>query len=371
MQSFFIICPLGLEQICYSELKEKYSHYFSSDLEASSINVIREGIELDLLLHQGLLLNKILKTPTRILWRLHNQKCRDLPKLYKIIKKISWAKILTQEIVNCEVSASKSRLFHSSKIKGTFDKALKDYFNANHIPKKILDKFKESPVQTIYLRFHEDNLTISLDTTGERLHKRGSKTVFSKAPLRENIAAALGHHLLSYLTLEEKITLFDPMCGSGNLLIECLNFEKINNRNFNFEYLQIDQSSDVPKVDKYKCPYQLKELIGSDYNEKLIEQLQKIDSPVSFFVNDAFKKINTELATPLVILSNPPFGKRIKLPLPPKDFYPKLISSYLKHYPVKAIGLLLPSQHARFLDYQNALEFDYNGLKLKFIIISP
>jgi len=90
-------------------------------------------------------------------------------------------------------------------------------------------------VQRILVRLEEDRLTLSLDTTGEHLHRRGYRQATAKAPLRENLAAGL----LLAAGYDGERPLVDPMCGSGTLAIEAALIARRlppgGNRSFLFE----------------------------------------------------------------------------------------------------------------------------------------
>ena len=180
------------------------------------------GIEIECLLHIGLSLNYILRTPTRILLRIGEFKCRDASKLYQKISKFNWAPWLIGQTPEVEISTSNSRLFDSRKIEKSIQDGVLQFYRHKPVKKKYLDHYSNTELKNlpkIYYRSVDDIVTISLDTTGERLHKRGEKTLTGLAPIRENLAALLLLELQSYLKKSD-YRLIDPMCGSGTFLIE-------------------------------------------------------------------------------------------------------------------------------------------------------
>ena len=81
----------------------------------------------------------------------------------------------------------------------------------------ISERWSEAgPDQTLVVRLFRDRCTVSVDASGEHLHRRGYRQVTAKAPLRENLAAAI----LQAVGWDPTVPLVDPMCGSGTLLIE-------------------------------------------------------------------------------------------------------------------------------------------------------
>ena len=87
---FFLICPIGLEKLLLKELEFKFPQITDIAFEPG-------GVTINCSLELGLCLNKYLKTTTRILLRLKKQKCRDLPKLYQILRKVDWKHYLKQK----------------------------------------------------------------------------------------------------------------------------------------------------------------------------------------------------------------------------------------------------------------------------------
>ena len=185
-------------------------------------------------MEKGVLLNQILKVPTRILIRLKSFKCRDLPKLFKKIKNIDWSPFLTKTPESIKISCHQSRLFHTDKIEKTFVKALDDYFRGFPPKKKFIDSAKNFPPVSVFIRFENDTCTISLDTSGDPLYKRNKRPFNGKAPIRENYGAALCYSLKKEIDLlnEKKkgsdFHLIDPMCGSGTFLLESTDWFKPN-----------------------------------------------------------------------------------------------------------------------------------------------
>ena len=120
-----------MEELLKDELAQKWKILFpESEL---SLKVIEGGIEIECELYQGLHLNHYLKIATRILLRLKTQKCRDFPKLFKIIQKINWKLYTKRDDLEFKITAKESRLIHTGKMKKTCEDALIKYFNANSL----------------------------------------------------------------------------------------------------------------------------------------------------------------------------------------------------------------------------------------------
>lgn len=102
-------------------------------------------------------------------------------------------------------TSKKSRLYHTGLIAEVLHAAL-----------KTTPAVKDEPAPELYVRFVDDQCTLSIDTSGELLHRRGYRQETSRAPLRETLAAGI----LLWCGYDGREPFHDPMCGSGTLPIE-------------------------------------------------------------------------------------------------------------------------------------------------------
>jgi len=211
---FFLIIPPGFESLAKDELQEKWSIHFPT-IALPTMDLTAGGISLETELPIGASLNLILKIPTRILLRLETFKCRDFPKLFNKVIKLNWNSYLLGKLPEINSTSKSSRIFDSRKIEKCFHDGIKEFYKRQPPKKKNLEK--EGPLFSLFVRFEDDECTISIDTSGDPLFKRGVKTLTSKAPIRENLAAGLLYFLKKESSIE---TLIDPMCGSGTFLFE-------------------------------------------------------------------------------------------------------------------------------------------------------
>ncbi len=295
---FFIICPLGLEKLALKELDEKIKLF-----NLNSIKIIEQntgGIEIQAMQSEGMALNKILKIPVRILLRIDEFKARDLPKLYNKARSIKWNNYIYNNNLEIKSSAGKSRLIHSDNIKDTLQDAINDYFKEIDVK----EKFKKKPYSLIkhkiYINFFNDNATISIDTSGEPLYKRGDIIEKDKFTLRENLAAGCIYQILS--KIKPNSTIHDPMCGSGTLIAEFNNFYQISKREFSFELFTKPALKKISPIESSTFI-----LSGSDINSKLFGSAIKLG--LNLIIKDVFQ-INE---TYDYIFTHPPYGKNIKL----------------------------------------------------------
>lgn len=357
MNRFFINCPIGFEDILIEELQYKWSYAFQD----SHLEIVEKsigGIEIECNISKGLNLNKILKVPNRILLRVKTQKCRDLPKLYKILKKIDWKEYYEQENILFNISTKTSRLIHSKRINDTAESAIKDYFNANKLSKKSIEKTKDYPNQTVFIRLIDDLLTISLDTSGPLLHIRSNSSFRGHASLRENYASAI---LINTLKLRpQKLSIIDPMCGTGTLLKEALSFCELNNRDFSYNYWTQDYES---KIDEVKTPWEIEKLIGIDIDNNIINKNKELSKNKIEYINADSLNYKMDISHDNVyVISNPPYGKRVKIKDDKSNYFNKLFSIPICQSSHSST-FLIPQIYANKLR-GSKLYFNQNGIKI-------
>jgi putative N6-adenine-specific DNA methylase len=295
----FLIIPPGLEDIAAEELNMK--------CPAPEMHKVKGGIELVGDIDWIVKAHTLLKVPTRILMRLKEFKVRDFPKLHQKFSSFKWNEVLSHPEPEFEISCSKSRLMHTGRIEETIKEALKEAMIRQPLGQDW--KKKNYPPQTFYVRIVEDNLTFSLDLTGEPLYKRGFQKIKGEAPIRENLATAFLMELLR--DLSEEVTLVDPMCGSATFLTEALNFNNpLHMRAFAFETAPFFKGKMVrlPLMTK-KLP--VKKVIGFDLNKELVERV-KAETDLELYAKDSLKE-KLGIEEKFVMICNPPYGERIKI----------------------------------------------------------
>jgi len=355
---YFIVSP-GLEDLALNECTTKWPEFFPEE-PLPLFNKTFGGFEAEMPMEKGLLLNQILKIPTRILLRFADFKCRDLPKLFKKIKNLDWSPFLSGHLPQIKVSAHQSRLFHTQKIEKTIEEALQTYFKAKPPKKKYFETAKERPPITLFFRFAEDTCTISLDTSGDPLYKRSYRPFIGKAPLRENLGAALCFSLKKTLEKvfpqENQFHLIDPMCGSGTFLLEGKYWSRPNqNRSFSYLAFPLFQSSPPKLIDpKNQTEELFQSFQGYDQDSNVIKGTKEnglpIDETISLKTHDFLSEEKLEdLPSSGVVLINPPYGKRIPLGKKPQVYYKNLFEKIKMKISPKAFGILLPKDQLSFL----------------------
>lgn len=338
-KTFFIQAPIGLEDLCLQELNMKWPALCpTSPLPPHT--VLEGGILIDLPIELGLHLNYWLKIPNRILLRLEDFKCRDFPKLYKKIKQVNWKEFFAGQELEIKSTSHKSRLFDDRKIVKAIRGALNDNIKALPPKKVAQERVNSFNHWKLFVRLEEDWCTVSIDTSGERLGIRGYKKHVGRAPLRENLAAALFFEMFlkqsSYT--DEKITLLDPCAGSGTIALESQEFFTPNiNRQYSFEYFPC-YSGQKPSPLKLENRFQL---FAIEKNKEQFKSLEKNLSDEMFneikcFHGNSIEE-NFNIPQIKVIISNLPFGKKIT------NEDSKLIDQLWDKYQPDFLGVLHPS----------------------------
>lgn len=198
---FFGVCPVGFEAIAAAELAELSAH----DIRAEHGGVHFSGSQ-ELMFRANLRARCL----TRILLRLASFKALSFPELYNKSRKSFWDRYIDPPAgVAVHASCHASRLMHSGRVEQTVAAAIAD-LGLPVAGNAVKD------MQNIYARFENDVCTLSLDTSGERLDRRGYRQLPGAAPMRETIAAGL----LRWMEWQPEETLMVPMCGSGTIAIE-------------------------------------------------------------------------------------------------------------------------------------------------------
>jgi len=160
--------------------------------------------------------NLWLRTASRVLVRLGAFHARALGELERRASLLPWDKYLTRgRPVNLRVTSRKSRLYHQGAIAERIGNGIREV--TGEAPESVPGNEEGSrDEQVVVVRVLRDECLVSLDSSGELLHRRGYRLATAKAPLRETLAAAL----LMASEWDAVHPLMDPFCGSGTIPIE-------------------------------------------------------------------------------------------------------------------------------------------------------
>ena len=278
--------------------------------------------------------NLNLRTALRILkpiayFQAHNEK-----ELYQKLCEIDWPGIFDLDSTFATHATTHSEVFTHSKYASLVMKdAIVDTFRKKFDKRPNVDP--EMPNISINLHIAKHTCTVSLDSSGDSLHKRGYKLNAVTAPMNEVLAAGL-----ILLSDWNKISNFhDPMCGSGTLLIEAALIAynipaNIFRERFGFEgWKNFDEElfEKIKEISLEKETHYYGKITGSDHFQKAVRiSRENIDNAL-FYENIKVTKsdfFETEIAPETFVIFNPPYGERIDLGV--NDFYEK-VGATLKH----------------------------------------
>lgn len=302
----------GLEDVLFSEL-EKLG---ATDMKKG--NRMVEFIGDKTMMYKA---NFHLRTALRVLRSIAEFEVTNENELYKSIQTIDWSEYFDLKNTFAVDSVVNSKEFsHSKYVALKVKDAIVDQFREKYEKRPYVDT--EDPDVRISIHISNTSCTVSLDSSGESLHKRGYRTKTNKAPLNEVLAA--GMILMS--GWDKKSTFIDPMCGSGTLLIEAAMIANnippgIYRQKFGFEtWKDFDNEllEQIYEEESEENDSDVK-IIGADVSEIAIRMAKenisnaslkrKIELHVKPIENFDPIKVKGENG---ILITNPPYDERIK-----------------------------------------------------------
>lgn len=257
------------------------------------------------------------RTALRILKPIYHFKAKDADTVYKEVKKVAWENYMSLDKTFAIDSVIYSEDFNHSKFVAYRTKdAIVDYFMEKHNKRPSVRV--NNPDLYINIHISHNDCTLSIDSSGESLHKRGYRVEQTEAPLNEVLAAGM----ILKTGWKGESNFVDPMCGSGTLLIEAamiaLNIAPgIHRKEFAFEkWIDFDQElfdriyndESNEREFTFKC-------YGSDINPAAIEIAQKNirSAGLAKYIDLQAMPFQqyTEAPQPGIMVTNPPYGERI------------------------------------------------------------
>ncbi|MPQ43981.1 THUMP domain-containing class I SAM-dependent RNA methyltransferase [Clostridium tarantellae] len=297
----------GIEAVTAKELKEL--GYENLKIENGKVHF--QGDEMDVAIS-----NLWLRTAERVLIKVAEFKAESFEELFNGTAKIDWSQYIPENGKMHVVGKSiKSKLFSvpdcQSIVKKAVVKSMQESYNTMW--------FKEDgPVYKIEVALLKDVVTLTIDTSGEGLHKRGYREHSGSAPLKETLAAAL---VLLSKWKNDKL-LIDPFCGSGTILVEAAlignNIAPGLKRRFvsetwpSMDKEMWDQVREGAKKSVKKTDMKL---VGYDIDDWVIKTARNNAIKAGVIDNIHFKKQDfkdfTTKTENAYIICNPPYGERI------------------------------------------------------------
>ncbi|HWL83456.1 MAG TPA: class I SAM-dependent RNA methyltransferase [Roseomonas sp.] len=245
----------------------------------------------------------------RVLARLDSFRVVHLAQLDARARRVPWGSVLRPDVpFRVEVSCSESRIYHSGAAAERIENAIRETLGVPHSPEDGI---------LVRARIEHDLCTISVDTSGEPLHKRGYKEAVNRAPMRETMAALF----LRQCGFDGSEPVLDPMCGSGTFVIEAAEIAARLNpgraRHFAFERLATFDAEAWERMRAVKSArVPAARFYGSDRDAGAVAMSRANAERAGVTEFTEFRQATISEATPpegppgLVIL-NPPYGTRI------------------------------------------------------------
>lgn len=316
----------GLEAVTAKELK-KLGY---EDLVVENGKVTFEGDEMDVAI-----CNIWLRTADRVLIQMAQFEAKSFEELFQGTLAVNWGEIIPENgIMHITGKSIKSQLHSVPDCQGIVKKAVVEGMKKNYNKEWFSE---DGPVYKIEVGILKDLVTLTLDTTGAGLHKRGYRYVSGDAPMKETLAAALV--LLSDWNTSK--TLADPLCGSGTIAIEAAligkNIAPGLRRNFVSEQWPIMEKEVWEQVREGAEKAINKEeflILASDIDNSVLKTAR--ENAVKAGVGDyiAYQRLPMEEFSSKkkagCIICNPPYGERMGELEKLRELYTSLGDMYRK-----------------------------------------
>ncbi len=310
----FIVCASGLESLLVEELKE---------LGVCAKKASR-GVFVEKILENVYIANYLSRIAMRVLWPISGFACRNKEDLYREARKIEWKKYLApQKTLAIDANVTTHPNLKNSHFAALVVKdAVCDYFRDLTGERPSIDL--SNPDVQLNLFILNGWATLSLDTSGAPLFKRGYRQETGVAPLPETLAAAI----LKLCHYNSEDILCDPFCGSGTFLIEAAMISTNTPAGFfrkkwgffglpehqEEKWKQIKNGADKKRV-------AIGKIFGCDKDPKMVEICRRNVAKAGFEI-DVFQrevKMFNPPIKPSMVVTNPPFGKRLEPGLALRD----------------------------------------------------
>ncbi len=320
---FFATCSKGVEDLLQKELET---------LEISDTKIHTGGVAFTGDIENAYKACLWSRVASRILLQLKDFTISSDDDLYNEIIDIDWTQHLSEEntlAIDCFSSHTIVNNSHFATLR--VKDAMVDQFMQKTESRPSIDR--DNPDIRINVYLSDKQCLVYLDLSGDALHKRGYRQTAGNAPLRETLAASMLYRVKWNSFYKDNLPFYDPMCGSGTLLIEAAMMAAniapgILRKQFGFFHWKFF-AEDKVEQEKWLAIFQDAEnkkkaglnnapvISGSDNSEQLVGvarlnvKVAGLAEIVKIFLCDASKNIVPYTATCGLIVTNPPYGKRI------------------------------------------------------------
>lgn len=308
---FFATCAPGVEPVLHAEAKA---------LKLAKLERQTGGVYFEGSLRDAWRANLWLRTAVRVLLRVRRFPCPDADTLYDEVREVDWSRWLAEDgTLVVDARTSLSALDHSRFIEQRVKDAVVDGFRERTGVRPSVDR--ETADLGIYAHLSRDRCTLSIDTSGRSLHRRGWRREQGRAPLAETLAAALVLHS----GWDGRAPLLDPFCGSGTIPIEAALIATntapgLFRKQFGFERWRdhdpVGWQRELTAAESARRQPKRLTIRGSDSDPERVGNARtnavaaRVDDLVSFEVRDACE-LDLKRGWNAWVVSNLPFGQRV------------------------------------------------------------
>ena len=280
--------------------------------------------------------NIFLRTAERVMIQVGRFKATTFEELFQGIKNLPWEEYIPEDgkFWVKKASSINSKLFSPSDIQSIAKKAMVERMKQKYHKEWFKEDGAAYPVRIFLLK---DEVTVALDTSGDSLHKRGYRTMTSKAPLTETLAASL----IMLTPWRKDRILVDPFCGSGTFPIEAAMIAANVAPGMNRDFTAEEWTNLIDRKLWYECVKEAEDMI--DTTVKVDIQGYDIDGDVIKAARENEKRAGVEhmihfqqravadLSHPKkygFIITNPPYGERLEDKADLPELYTQIGQAY-------------------------------------------
>jgi putative N6-adenine-specific DNA methylase len=323
-------CSMGIEKVVANELETL--GYTDRKVENGRVEFTAELKDIPRC-------NLWLRSADRLLLKIGEFKATTFDELFENTKTLPWGEFIEKNasFPVSHASSVKSILFSKSDCQSIVKKAVVESLKKHHKVTKLPEITASYPIRVSILK---DQVTLTLDTSGTGLHKRGYRVSTAIAPLRETLAAAM--ILLTRWKGEDRVFL-DPMCGSGTLLIEAAMIAKNIAPGRNRTFISKDWTC-ISKSAWQEAQEEANELINNEKHTILGSDIDwhNIKAANENINKAGIKDIHVQ-KLPLseigskhrngIIVTNPPYGERLNDKLDAEKLYKEMGEVFKDKFP--------------------------------------
>lgn len=264
-------------------------------------------------------MNIFSRTAERVLIKIGSFKATTYDELFEGTKALPWEDYIPKDgkFWVTKAASVKSKLFSPSDIQSIMKKAMVERMKQTYHLERFAEDGESYPIRVFLMK---DEVTVGLDTTGDSLHKRGYRKLTAKAPIAENLAAAL----IMLTPWNKDRILIDPFCGSGTFPIEAAMMAANMAPGMNREFTACDWSNIITPKEWKDCYDEARDIVdmnidvdiqGYDIDDEMVKisranaRLAGVDGLIHF-QRRGVEELNHPKKYGFII-TNPPYGERI------------------------------------------------------------